>query len=187
MNNLFKYSGILAISVSLIMLSIGSIPQTYAGSVASTMSVNISCGMTLAGTADFGTGVTIASTLTNANLQGSAPTIENNGVAHTPISVNAGVRANTPPATGTAGGYAGVTDNVTHIQPAAIQMKIGAAGPFSTLDDAGTDVSLGALAPNAGSPTDLNFSIGVTGINGPITDPDWAATYTFTAGNCFIP
>ena len=179
MKRIYRYSGIMALSVSLIMLSLGSILQSYAGSVTSTIVVDITCGMTLVGDADFGTSILIGAALTNANIV-SVPTIENTGVATTPIAVAVG--------TITGGGYAD-TGTITHIAPADIDMKIAGStfngGAFQTLDDTGADTNLGPLGPVSGA-TALEFQVEVTGINPPITDPNWSATYTFTAGTCFV-
>ena len=178
MKRIYRYSGIMALSVSLIMLSLGSIPQTYAGSVGSTIVVNIVCGMDLLGTADFGSGILIGADLTNADIV-AVPTIGNAGVATTPVSVSVG--------TVTGGGYA--EGGTTHIAPVDIDMKITGsifnAGGFNTLDNTGTATPLGILAPTA--PVTLEFQVFVSGINlGATTDPSWTATYTFTAGTCFL-
>jgi len=179
MKRIYRYSGIMALSFSLVMFSVGSIPQANAGSVASTIVVNITCGMTLAGVADFGSGIIIGANLVNANLA-AVPTIENTGVASTPIAVEVG--------TNTGGGYQ--EGGTTHIAPSDIDMKIAGstfnAGAFQTLDDAGTDTNLGPLGPASGA-TNLEFQVFVSGINlGATTDPNWSATYTFTAGTCFL-
>ncbi len=180
MKRIYRYSGIMALSFSLVMFSLGSIPQTYAGSVTSTLVVDITCGMTLVGVADFGTLITIGSNLDNTDIA-IVPTIENSGVASTPIGVNVGVLAG--------GGYADGAA-ITHIAPADIDMKIGGSsfdgGAFQTLDNTGTDTNLGPLGPASGA-TDLLFQVEVTGINlGATTDPNWSATYTFTSGTCFL-
>ena len=179
MKRIYRYSGIMALSFSLIMFSIGSIPQANAGSVGSTISVDITCGMTLVGVADFGTLILIGANLDNTDIA-VVPTIENTGVASTPIAVEVG--------TISSGGYA--EGGTTHIAPADIDMKIAGSsfngGAFQQLDDTGADTNLGPLGPASGA-TDLEFQVFVSGINlGATTDPSWAATYTFTAGTCFL-
>ena len=179
MKRIYRYSGIMALSASLVMFSICSIPQANAGTVASTLVVDITCGMTLVGVADFGGGILIGANLDNTDLA-AVPTIENTGVASTPIAVEVG--------TNTGGGYQ--EGGTTHIAPADIDMKIAGStfngGAFNTLDNTGADTDLGPLGPASGL-TNLEFQVEVTGINlGATTDPSWAATYTFTAGTCFL-
>ncbi len=180
MKRIYRYSGIMALSFSLVMFSFGSIRQANAGTVDSTLVVNITCGMALVGVADFGSGILIGANLVNANLA-AVPTIENTGVASTPIGVNVGVLAG--------GGYVDGSA-VTHIAPSDIDMRIVGtsfnSGNFNPLFDSGADTNLGPLGPASGA-TNLEFQVEVTGINlGATTDPNWSATYTFTSGTCFL-
>jgi len=67
MKRIIRYSGIAMLSLSLVMLSLGSMPQTYAGSVGSTMVLATSCGTLPGGEIDWGTGVVLTQVLDTTN------------------------------------------------------------------------------------------------------------------------
>ena len=119
MKDLIRYTVVASISFSLIMLSLGSVPQTFAGppplTIPSTMSILPICGLSVANSANFGT-VSIGGTIFNSDV-----TISNTGSSLAEISANVGtplVQSNL------AGGYSGITDLTTHIPPRDITLQI---------------------------------------------------------------
>jgi len=173
MNGIIRYSGIAALSVSLIMLSLGSIPQTYAGTVPSTLTVDISCGAILTGAFTFGGGILVGAVLTQTENTVVQPTIQNTGVAQSQVSVGVGDDA-------TGGGYAG-TDTTTHIAAGSIRVDIG-EGLVTMVSAASTPTGV----VNAATTDNIDVEVTVTLVNPGHAEADWAATYTFTVDDCFL-
>jgi len=178
MNKIIRYSGIAALSVTLIMMSLGSMPQTYAGTVPSTLTVNIGCGAILTGAFTFGGGILVGAVLTQAENTVGQPQIQNTGVAQSQISVGVGTDSSTGPG---GGGYKGNTDGITHIAAGSIKVDVG-EGLVTMVSAAST--STGVV--NAGSTDNIDVSVTVTLINPGSTDADWVATYTFTVTDCLL-
>ncbi len=178
MKNIFRYSGIFVLSISLIMFSLGSIPQTYAGSpsntITSTMVLSITCGLIVTGTADFGL-VSTGDTVFNSDV-----TISNSGTATAEISANVGQALVKSPL---AGGYAGSTDQTTHIAPRDITLQIDSQGRVP-LADSSSDVLIGGLVNT--DPGTLEIGITLNPINLPIVDQVWVATYELTVSDCHL-
>ncbi len=178
MKNIFRYSGIFVLSISLIMFSLGSIPQTYAGSpsntITSTMVLSITCGLGITGTADFGL-VSTGDTVFNSDV-----TISNSGTATAEISANVGQALVKSPL---AGGYAGSTDQTTHIAPHDITLQIDSQGRVP-LEDSSSDVLIGGLVNT--DPGTLEIGITLNPINLPIVDQVWVATYELTVSDCHL-
>jgi len=175
MNKSLRYSGIAALSVSLIMLSIGSMPQANAGQVTSSLLIDVSCGLGITDPSiDFDTSVTAGDTLDNEvdSTVASDPSFLNPGsnVATSLIKLQAGDSAT--------GGYAGSVDNITHIPPSQMDFDFIEDHAHTTipLDDANTLVEIGSLLP--GVPKVLHAVIDTTPTNvgGGITDTTWDAT-----------
>ncbi len=176
MNKSTRYFGIAALSLSLVMLSLGSIAQSHAQVVTSSMSIEIACGIIVAN-GDIAFTNTIA---LNDNLDsdidpiaGGQPTLQNTGTAQTAVLANAGV----PSAVGPGGGGYASADGITHINPVSISYDIG-EGPIA-LQDSGTDIEIGTI--NTVSTDDLQLLVTVNGVNLPTSDPNWTATTTLTA------
>ncbi len=178
MNVIIRYSGIVALSVSLIMLSLGSMPQTYAGTVPSTLTVNIGCGAILTGAFTFGGGILVGDVLTQADNAVAQPQIQNTGVAQSQVSVGVGTDSASGPG---GGGYAGTTDGITHIVAADIQVTVG-EGLTTMISGASTPTGV----VNAATTDDINVSVTVNLSNPGSSDADWAAIYTFTVVDCLL-
>ena len=178
MNGIIRYSGIAALSVSLIMLSLGSMPQTYAGTVPSTLTVDIGCGAILTGAFTFGGGILVGAVLTQNENTVAQPQIQNTGVAQSQVSVGVGTDSSTGPG---GGGYAGVSDQITHIAASSIQVTVG-EGLTTMISGASTPTGV----VNAVTTDDIDVSVTVTLVNPGSSDPNWAATYTFTVVDCLL-
>jgi len=178
MKNIFRYSGIFVLSISLIMFSLGSIPQTYAGSpsntITSTMVLSITCGLGITGTADFGL-VSAGDTVFNSDV-----TISNSGTATAEISANVGTPLVKSPL---AGGYAGSTDQTTHIPPRDITLQIDTQGRVPLRDSSSDEVIGGLLSTDPGV---LEVGVTINPINLPTSDPVWVATYALTVSDCTL-
>jgi len=155
------------------ILPLGSIPQANAGTVASTMTVVITCGIALTGAFTF-TGINVGDVLTQTDNDVAQPTIGNTGTGESQVSVGVGDDAN-------GGGYAGTTDNTTHIAAASIQVNIG-EGLVAMVSNANTAV--GQIASDAIDNIDVQIT--VTLVNPGSSDANWAATYTFTQTDCLL-
>jgi len=180
MNDTLRYSGIAALATPLIMLSLGSIPQTHAGivpladTIDSTITVVISCGINVSGLADFGL-VSFGETIQNSDV-----TISNSGTGTSQISVNVG----TPLVSSSlAGGYAGTTDQTTHIPPRDITLQIDSQGRVP-MADSGSNVQLGGLSST--DPGILEVGISINPINLPTSDSVWVATFVLTLSGCSL-
>lgn len=187
MDGIIKYSGISAITVSLFMLTLGSIPTSLAGSgqVTSNLSVNISCGIGVAdGIINWNNPInpSVADTLDstdNTDFSGTEPTITNPGTN----TANANVNANVGDSTN--GGYAGTVDGFTHIEPSEIALDLvndNSVGSPVGMNDGAVNTNIGTLAP--GETDTLQVVVTVTPglIAGlPTTDTTWAATINLVA------
>jgi len=179
MNDFIRYTAIASISVSLIMLSLGSFPQTFAGAgpantIPSTMTLTISCGLAVTGSADFGL-VSIGGTIFNSDV-----TLTNSGLSFAQISANVGQALVKSPL---AGGYAGTTDQTTHIAPHDITLQIDAQGRVP-LADSSSDALIGGLRNT--DPGVLEIGVNMNPINLPANDPVWAATFALTVSDCSV-
>ncbi len=180
MNDTLSYLGTAAISISLAMLLFGPIPQTYAGSVPpptiieSELSVLISCGITISGSADFGL-VSFGETIQNSDV-----TLSNPGTGTAQVSANVGQSLVSSPL---AGGYAGTTDQTTHISPSDITLQIDSQGRV-TMNPSSSNVLIGEL----GSIDNGILEVGVTinPINLPTSDSVWQATFSLTVSGCAL-
>jgi len=182
MERTIRYSGIALLSVSLIMLSLGSIPQTYAGSgaVPSTMTVVLTCGLIAAGDVTWGTnilaGTTIDSRIAPNDLASSA-TIQNTGNGQMTVDANTG-----DDGVGNGGGYSEVSGAV-HILNNAIDINIGEVDV--TMLAGGTDVEIGNVAGNAID--DLDMVVRLNNLQAlPTLDNAWSATITLTGTDCAL-
>ena len=176
MKDVFRYIGLVSISVSLMIFSLGSFPQIFAGpdTIPSTLTMEITCGLSITGSADFGL-VSVGDTIFNTDV-----TISNSGTAMAAISANVG----TPLVSSSlAGGYAGTTDQTTHIAPRDITLQIDSQGQIS-LADSGADVLIGGLVST--DPGILEVGVIVNLINAPVNDPVWVATYELTVSDCTL-
>lgn len=196
MKKIFRYSGIAALSVSLIMLSMGSIPQTYAGSsgsVPSSMVLTVTCGTLPSGQIDWGTGVVINQVLDTSNTGPlTAFTIDaiitNNGIGRSFVSMNVGTDSVTGP---NGGGYAndfvGVLGGVTHIAAADIQLGLGDLGttPFVVAMVSGpTSTPVGFVDSNTFDV--LDAIVTVNGINLPAASETWVLTIDVFNTDCQV-
>jgi len=178
MKDLIRYTVVASISFSLIMLSLGSVPQTFAGppplTIPSTMSILPSCGLSVANSANFGT-VSIGGTIFNSDV-----IISNSGTSLARISANVG----TPLVQSSlAGGYAGVTDQTTHIPPRQITLQIDGQGRVPMFDS-GTNALIGDLRNT--DPGVFEIGVNMNPINLPTNDPVWVATFDLTVSNCLV-
>ncbi len=82
MNGKLRYSGIAAITFTLFMLSLGSMPTSEAQSVTSTLNVDVSCGITLLNPTINWDGTVVPGaqldSTNGADFSGTEPTLENN-------------------------------------------------------------------------------------------------------------
>ena len=182
MNAKIRYSGIAAITFSLFMLSLGSMPTSEAGQVDSTLLVTLTCGLTVVdgvinwdNNLDPNTGNTLDST--TGDFSGAQPTLENpaGNTADSNVSAQVG-DANT-------GGYAGTTDVTTHIAPGDISIDLlvntPPAGPVA-MDDTPANVGIGVLSP--AELQTLQLVVVTSNIVGqPITDATWGLTIALSA------
>jgi len=176
MNGKLRNMGLAALSVSLIMLALGSVPQAYSQAVTSTMTIDISCGIAVAGAATFPGTVGIGASVANTDVD-----LNNNGSGEAAIDANAGARSDV--ANAAAGGYRGVVDEITHIDPISITLQIDNQGQV-TMTTLGTDVSIGTLVT-----ADVGqLEVGVTAniVNAGFTDPDLEADFTLTVTACTL-
>jgi len=192
MKKIFRYSGIAALSVSLIMLSMGSIPQTYAGtsgSVPSSMVLTITCGTLPSGQINWGTGVVINQVLDTSNTGPLTAfnidaIITNNGIGRSFVSMNVGTDSVTGP---NGGGYANDSTGVTHIAAADIQLGLGDLGttPFVVAMVSGpTSTPVGFVDSNDFDPIDAIVT--VNGINLPAASPTWVLTIDVFNTGCQV-
>jgi len=177
-----KYSGLAVLSVSLIMLSLGSIPQSYAGSgsVGSTMTLQLTCGLTVAGDVTWGSGIlldTIIESGVAPHLTASTATVQNTGVGQATVDANTG--NDIGPAT--FGGYS-EAGGTNHINNPQIEINIGNGFVTMAAGDA-VDITIGTVAEGATDDldmrVDLNFVVGL-----PTVDNSWLATVTVTGSDC---
>ena len=113
MNGKTRIFGISIMSVTLIMLSLGSVPQAFSQGVTSTITIDISCGIAVTGAATFPGTVGIGATVANTDVD-----LNNNGNGQAAISAQAGLPSAVSSAT--AGGYRGTSDLITHINHSSI-------------------------------------------------------------------
>ena len=178
MKNILKYSGIAALSITLIMLSLGSISQAQAQTVASSMTVDITCGADLlngnvAWTNVVVTGVTLDSEIDT--LDSAKPTVENTGSAVSVMSADAGDNTN--------GGYAGTTDLLTHIAPSQMALGFVGGSTFNLLDT-GFATGIGSIGPT--TVATMHWQIDTTLFGASTSDTDWAASVDLFVV-CFTP
>ena len=180
MNDSLRYLGTAAISISLAMLLFGPIPQTYAGPVPpptiieSELAVLISCGITVSGSADFGL-VSFEETIQNSDV-----TLFNPGTGNAQVSANVGQSL---VSSSLAGGYAGTTDQTTHISPSDITLQIDSQGRV-TMNPSSSNVLIGELG-STGSGS-LEVGVNINPINLPTSDSVWQASFFLTVSGCSI-
>ena len=183
MNAKIRYSGIAAITFSLFMLSLGSMPTSDAGQVDSTLTVTLTCGLDVAdgvinwdSSLNPNTGNTLDST-NGGDFTGAQPTVENptGNTADSSVSANVGDNVD--------GGYAGFTDTTTHIEPIAISIDLlvnsPPGGPVA-MDNAAANTGIGVLVP--AELQTLQLVVDTSNIVGtPITDGTWVMVISLTA------
>ena len=176
MNDTFRYSGIAVLATSLIVLSLGSIPQTHAGAntIESAITVVISCGINISGSADFGL-VSLGDTVQNSDV-----TLSNSGTGTAKVSANVGQSL---VSSTLAGGYAGVTDLTTHISPSDITLQIDSQGRVP-MADSSSNVLVGELSST--DPGVLEVGVDLNPINLPTSDSVWRATFVLTVSGCSL-
>ncbi len=180
MSNTLRYLGTAAISISLAMLLFGPISQTYAGPVPSPtiieseLTVLISCGITVSGSADFGL-VSFGQTIQNSDVN-----LFNPGTGNAQVSANVGQSL---VSSSLAGGYAGTTDQTTHISPSDITLQIDSQGRV-TMNPSSSNVLIGELG-STGSGS-LEVGVNINPINLPTSDSVWQATFSLTVSGCSI-
>lgn len=174
MKNVFRYTSLVSISVSLIIFSLGSFPQTFAGpdTIPSTLTMEITCGLSITGSADFGL-VSAGDTIFNTDVN-----LSNGGTATAVITANVGTSL---VSSSLAGGYAGVTDLTTHISPSDITLQIDSQGRVPMMRS-GMDVEIGGLSST--DPGVLEVGVNINPINLPTNDSVWVATYELTVFDC---
>ena len=177
--DIFRYSGIACLSISLIIILLGLMPQVDAGTIPpntipSTLTMEITCGLSITGSADFGL-VSVGDTIFNTDV-----TISNSGTALAAIRANVGQALVKSPL---AGGYAGTTDQTTHIAPHDITLQIDAQGRVP-LADSSSNVLIGGLRNT--DPGVLEIGVNINPINIPTSDPVWAATFELTVSDCTV-
>ena len=183
MKNIFRYSGIAAITFSLFMLSLGSMPTSDAGQVASQLTVTLSCGLVVANgqinwddNLNPNTGNTLDSTVAG-DYSGAQPSVSNPIANTADSSVSANVGDNT------SGGYAGTIDATTHIQPTEISIDLLVDSPPAApvaMSNAAANIFIGLLSPNEAQT--LQLVVNSNNIQGqPITDLTWALTINLSA------
>ena len=179
-NCIFKYLGIVTLSVFLIIFSLDSIPQTFGGpvpppnTIESNITIVISCGINISGTADFGL-VSFGETVHNSDV-----TLSNSGTGTAQVSANVGQSLVSSPL---AGGYAGTTDQTTQIAPHDITLQINSQGRVPMMDSS-ANVVVGEL-PSTDSAI-LEVGAFINPINPPATDPVWRATFSLTVSGCSV-
>ena len=166
--NINRNIGISAIAVTIVMLSVGSLPQSFAGSdtVSLGMQLQTTCGIAVTGggTVDFG-----AVNISGPN-ESTIVTVDNTGTADAQIDANAGNTAT--------GGFHDAVP-VTHIAPSSITLDLDIQGVTPMLNT-GLDQDIGQLF-GAGS---LDVVVSINVINLPVPDnTQLDATITLTA-NC---
>lgn len=166
--NVKRSVGISAIAVTLVMLSIGSIPQSFAGSdtVSLGMQLRTTCGIAVTGggTVDFGN-VNIGDPNETTNVS-----VQNSGTASAQIDAQAGDSST--------GGFHDAQPK-THIAPSSISLNLNSQGP-DALSDTNVQTDIGDLF-GAGT---LGVEVVITVINLPVPDnTQLDATITLTA-NC---
>ena len=177
MKNSERYSTIFSISVSVIILSLVSIPDIFAGpqnTVPSTLSIQSTCGLTVTDAANFGT-VPIGGTIFNSDV-----IISNSGTGLAGIIANVGTSL---VSSQVAGGYSGVTDQTTHIPPRDITLPIASQGRIPMFDS-GSNAIIGVLGN--GDPGVLEIGVLMSPINLPTSDPVWVATFEMTVNDCQV-
>ncbi len=160
-----KYLGITTLAVTLVMLSIGSIPQSFAGTDSVNLQMNLgsTCGISVTGIdIDFG----------NQNpgaTPNGAVSVENTGTSSAQIDANAGdVTAG--------GGFANA--GTSHIAPLSI--TLGISPGTNALDNTGADVDIGDLF-GAGS---MDVDVVVTVINQPVPNNTILIATINLSANC---
>jgi len=154
-------------AASLVMLSMGSIPQSFAGTVIEPGSVSASlilgatCGIgsiTAISYGAFAVGATVVATTS----------VTNGGTVDATLDANAG--------TNTGGGFADGT--TTHIEPSSLRVQV--TGLFSLpLDNTGADVSIPDGLPVGTSTLGLETTALI--VNAPVVNPNLSATIALTA------
>jgi len=184
MNKKIRYSGIAAITFSLFMLSLGSMPTIEAGGgpVTSNLAVTITCGATVSnGAINWDGPITPGNQFDSetADHTGATPNVLNPG-ANTATS-NVGAQAGDS----NTGGYVGTVSAVTHLPPSEMDVDLVGEATVALpnpLSDVNAIVSIGKLAAGANANLQLQIDATVaTLLNKPITDLTWAATITITA------
>ena len=184
MNKITRYSGIAAISVSLIMLSLGSMPTIQAGGgpVTSNLVVTITCGAVVTnGAINWDNPITPGNQFDSETTDhtGATPNVANPGT--NTATANVGAQAGDS----NTGGYVGTVSAVTHLPPTEMDVDlIGEATVVlpNPLSDTNAIIQIGLLS--AGANADLQLQIDATVatlLNKPITDTSWQATITITA------
>jgi len=152
-----RYLGISVIAVSLVVFSIGSVPQSFAGTTGFfdiDMLLGSSCGISmltfLASYGAFPVG-------TQQTIQLSAI---NTGTSLATITANAG----TDSATGPGGGGFAAVSGITNISAGSIDLQIGSQGFTAGLDPAGGETTVGTIF--GADTVDVRTTADV--INGPV-------------------
>jgi len=163
-------------AVSLVMLSLGSIPQTFAGttviesgSLGALLTVGPTCGLGVGAAVNIGN-------IAVGQVKSATTTVDNTGTVDATLEANAGVPSASGPS---GGGFAAASDGITHINP--ISMRISVTGALQALDNSGNDVFIPGGLPVTGSPHTLTLEVTANIVNAPVVDPALAATIPLTA------
>lgn len=180
MNNIIRYIGTAIMAISLGVLLLNPTAQTYAGTVEppiiveSELQVQITCGLTIDGSADFGL-VSFGETIHNSDV-----TISNPGTGTAQLSANVGQSLVSSPL---AGGYAGTTDQTTHISPSDITLQIDSQGRIA-MNPSSSNVQIGELS-GADSGV-LEVGVNINPVNLPTSDNVWRASFFLTVSSCSL-
>jgi len=168
--NIQRYLGITIMSASLVMLSLGSIPQSFAGTTVIEQQ-GLGASLTLGATCGLSTGAAINyNAFVVGTTRTATTTVTNGGTVDATLEANAG--------TNTGGGFAdGAT---THIEPISMRMSVSSTFSAFFFNNA-DDVSIPGGLPVVGSPHTLTLETTATIVNAPVVNPTLSATIDLTA------
>lgn len=157
-------------AASLVMLSLGSIPQSFAGTTVSEIG-SVSASLVLGATCGIATGSPISYGPFAVGATNTATTsVTNGGTVDATLDANAGI-------SNTGGGF--VDGSTTHIAPSSMRIQIDAGTFSANLDNLGNDVTIpGGLTVGAHT---LGLETTATIINAPVVNPTLSATIFLTA------
>lgn len=183
LNTKIRYTGIAAITFSLVMLSLGSIPTSQAQTIGSTLNVHITCGVTIANPSiDWTkpldpTNLVVLNSVIGSDFSGTPPTLTNpnTNTANAQVKAHVGDDAT--------GGYYGTVDGLTHIAPSQIDVDLitdTSIGPPNPMDNGGVAKDIGTIAPD--NTDTLHLIVHQSPLsNLPTSDIQWQATITISS------